>query len=140
MRKADYEKQNPNLEGFFEEILQQNFNHLNNFLKTLLFELLKGKTIEIQIRGYASPLHTPEYNLNLSQRRISCLMNYFKQFKNGILTGYIESRNLIITQLPFGESNASGEISDDINDKAGSVYSTEALLERKIKIVNVILQ
>jgi len=140
MRKADYEKQNPNLDGFFEEVLQKNFNLLNNFLKTLLSELLNGKTIEIQIIGYASPLHTPEYNQSLSQRRISSLINYLKQFKNGMLKGYIESRNLIITQLPFGESNASGEISDDVNDKGSSVYSTEAMLERKIKIVNIILQ
>ena len=140
MMKSDYEKQNSNLNNFFEETLQRNFNSLNKALNSLLFELSSGRGIEIQIKGYTSPLHSPEYNQNLSQRRISSLMNYLLQFKNGLLSEYIYSKALIISQLPLGESISSDKVSDDANDKKKSVYSTEAMLERRIKIVSVILQ
>ena len=52
----------------------------------------------------------------------------------------ISSEKLTITELPFGESNASQKVSDDSDDKKNSVYSTEAMLERKIEIVDVISQ
>ena len=140
MMKADYEKQNPNLNDFFKEILQQNFNTLNKVLDMLIFDLSNGNNMELQIRGYASPLHHPQYNQNLSQRRISSAINYLTQFKNGVFKEYISSKKLIITELSFGESNASEKISDDANDKKKSIYSIEAMLERKIEIVDVILK
>ena len=140
MMKADYEKQNPALNNFFEDILQQNFNTLNKVLDMLLFDLSKGNNMELQIRGYASPLHNAQYNQNLSQRRISSVINYLTQFKNGAFQEYISSRKLTITELPFGESNASEKVSDNANDKKNSVYSIEAMLERKIEIVDVILK
>ena len=52
----------------------------------------------------------------------------------------MSSKKLIITELPFGESNSSEKVSDDANDKKKSVYSLEAMLERKIEIVDVILK
>ena len=140
MMKADYEKQNPALNNFFEDILQQNFNTLNKVLDMLLFDLSNGNNMELQIRGYASPLHNAQYNQNLSQRRISSVINYLTQFKNGAFQEYISSRKLTITELPFGESNASEKVSDNANDKKNSVYSIEAMLERKIEIVDVILK
>ncbi len=138
--KTAYEKENPMLNNFFEEILQQNFNRLNKVLELLLFDLKNENKMEIQIRGYASPLHSPQYNENLSQRRISSVINYIRQFKNGALNEYIFSKELIITELPFGERKSSEKVSDDANDKKKSVYSIEAMLERKIEIVDVILK
>ena len=140
MMKGHYEKQNPNLNAFFEEILQQNFNTLNKVWNMLLLDLLNGNNMEIQIRGYASPLHSLEYNQNLSQRRISSIINYLIQFKNGAFEEYISSGKLIISELPFGEKNSSDKVSDDANDKKKSIYSIEAMLERKIEIVDVILK
>ena len=96
--------------------------------------------LELQIKGYASPLHNPQYNQSLSQRRILSLINYLTQFKKGILKEYIYSQKLKITELPLGERNASHKVSDDSNDQKNSVYSPEAMLERKIEIVDVILQ
>ncbi len=140
MMKTDYERQNLNIEFFFEDILQQNFNTLNKVLEILLFDLSVGNKMELQIKGYSSPLHNPQYNKNLSQRRISSLINYISQFNNGIFKEYISSRKLIIMELPFGERNSSEKVSDDVNDKKKSVYSIEAMLERKIKIIDVILK
>jgi len=138
--KADYEKQNQNLDNFFETILKKNFKNLNKVLEMLLFDLSNGNNIELQIRGYASPLYDAQYNQNLSQRRISSFMNYLRQFKNGCLKEHIVSKNLTINELPFGESNASNKVSDDANNKKKSIYSIEAMLERKIEIVDVILK
>ena len=140
MMESDYEKQNSTLNNFFEEVLQKNFNTLNRVLDILLFDLLKGNTMELQIRGYASPLYNAQYNQNLSQRRISSIINYLKQFQNGVLKEYISSSKLIINELSFGESNSSKKISDDANNKKKSIYSIEAMLERKIEIVDVILK
>ena len=140
LMKADYEKQNQNLNNFFENILQKNFNDLNKVLDMLLVDLSNAKYIELQIRGYASPLHNSQYNQNLSQRRISSFMNYLTYFKDGCLKEYIYSKSLTVSELPFGEKNASNKVSDDANNKKKSVYSIEAMLERKIEIVDVILK
>jgi len=138
--KENYEMENPKLGNFFNDILQKNFNGLNKILDALLIDLSQGNYIELYIRGYASPLYNKEYNQNLSQRRISSVVNYIKQFQAGILKTYISSEQLTIKELPFGESNASEKISDDAGNKKKSIYSLEAMLERKIEIVDVILK
>lgn len=140
MMQGEYAIQNSISNKFFEKVLKKNFNNLNKVLELLFFDLSKGNKMELQIKGYASPLHSPRYNQNLSQRRISSVINYLKEFKNGILKEYISSGYLVITELPFGESNSSEKVSDDANDKKKSIYSIEAMLERKIAIVDVILK
>ncbi len=138
--KSEYERQSLKTNNFFEDVLQKNFNRLNKLLEALIFDITNGSSLELQIKGYASPLHSPKYNQNLSQRRIFSLINYLSQFKNGILKEYIYSEKLKITELPLGERNASHKVSDDSNDQKNSVYSIEAMLERKIEIVNVIIK
>ena len=138
--QSEYERQNPNTNKFFESVLQKNFNTLNKLLDRLFFDITNGSNVELLIKGYASPLYSLSYNQNLSQRRILSFKNYLMQYNNGILKEHIYSRKLKITELPFGESNASHKVSDDSNDQKNSVYSIEAMLERKIEIVKVILQ
>jgi len=140
MKRPEYEKQNKKTSVFFEEVLLKNFNLLNMLLEKLVHELKQGNKIELQIRGYASPLHNQNYNQSLSQRRISSLINYVEQYKNGLLKQYIFSKKLLFTKLPFGENMASKKVSDDADDKQKSVYSIGAMLERKIEIVDVILK
>jgi hypothetical protein len=140
MMRSYYENENPNVSGFFKDFLQNNFNNLNIILDMLFLELSNGLNVEILIKGHASPLYSPEYNQNLSQRRISSVVNYVTQFKNGIFKGYLFSQNLTINESPLGESIASEKISDDLNNKKESIYSIEAMLERKIQIVDVILK
>ena len=62
------------------------------------------------------------------------------QFKNGALKGYIASKSLTINELPYGEDNASENVSDDARKTNKSIYSTEAMLERKVEILDVILK
>ena len=138
--KKVYENNNSSTSTFFSNILQSNFNKLNKIAEALLSDLKKGRVLEITIKGFASPLYFNDYNLNLSQRRISSFVNYLKEYKNGVFRSYIESRSLIITDLPLGETNSSNSISDNPKDKKNSIYSIEAMLERKIEIVDIILK
>ena len=137
--KDEYQRQNTNLNDFFEKELQANFNRLNIVFDMLLISLVNGDKIKLQIKGYASPLHNQEYNQALSKRRISSVINYIQQYKNGVFSTYTQSKNLIIYELPFGESTSSEKVSDNPNDKKNSIYSAEAMYERKIEIVDVIL-
>ena len=137
LKKSDYEKINPQNANFFEDILQKNFNVLNEVLDKLLLTLSNENHVELQIKGYASPLYTPKYNQTLSQRRIACFINYLKQFKQGAFNKYLNSKKLTIIELPLGETGVSNTVSDDPKNKKKSVYSIEAILERKIEIVKI---
>tara|TARA_B100001245_G_C22590630_1_gene293132 strand:- start:77 stop:499 length:423 start_codon:yes stop_codon:yes gene_type:complete len=138
--KDEYQRQNTNLNDFFEEELQANFNRLNIIFDLLLVALVNGHKIKLKIKGYASPLDNQEYNQALSKRRISSVINYLQQYKDGIFSQYIQSQNLTISELPFGESTAPEKVSDNPNDKKNSIYSIEAMYERKIEIVDLILE
>ncbi|MBT4345750.1 MAG: hypothetical protein HOD68_06765, partial [Flavobacteriales bacterium] len=135
-----YSSKNMEANFFFSNILQANFNSLNRLLDLLFIELNNGKSFELQITGYASPLHNIKYNKNLSRRRISSFINYLTQYKNGNFSKYILTKKLIINEVSFGESNSSNYVSDDVNDKKNSIYSIDAMLERKIQIVDLILK
>lgn len=137
LKKPEYEKINYKSRNFFENILQKNFNTLNEVLDILLATLANENHVEIQIKGYASPLYTSKYNQVLSQRRIACVINYLKQFKQGVFNKYLAAKSLTIIELPLGEKNASNKVSDDPKKKKNSIYSIEAILERKIEIVNI---
>ena len=133
-----YYNKNPDLNNFFENVLKANFNALNNLLELLLVDLNSGRSIELKIIGYASPLHNVNYNKKLSERRILSLINYLREFKKGKLVEYLSSNKLTIIKDPNGEINSAKEVSDDINDKRKSIYSIGAMLERRIQIIKVI--
>jgi len=66
-------------------------------------------------------LHTSEYNINLSKRRISSLKNYLLKINNGELSTYIEGTNpsggkLKIIEEPMGKELASPYVSDNPQD------------------------
>ena len=109
----EYNKYNPNLESFFEDSLKGNFNKLSIILFHILSDLKQGKKIELQIKGYASPLHEKQYNINLSKRRIKSFINYVELYQGKVFSSYLENGNFQITELPFGENNAANSVSDN---------------------------
>ena len=125
------------INSFFEDSLKNNFNHLELVLEALYQSLNNGAKIELLIKGFASPLHDSSYNINLSKRRINSLINYLSLYKNRALVSFINSKKLKITELPYGESRASEKVSDNPSKKQQSIFSIEAMLERKIIIVGV---
>ena len=136
----EYRNQNDSLNNFFEAKLKSNYNRLIDLLDMLLLELDIDKKIELQIRGFASPLHKFEYNINLSQRRIKSVINYISTYQNSLLSKYLNNGQLSIIELPLGESKVSEHTSDNPNDIKNSIYSLSAISERKIEIVKVILK
>ena len=140
LKQPEYEAYNPELSNFFENILKIQFNNLNNALERLIVELASGKKLEIQIKGHSSPLHDSDYNKILSQRRIASVINYLMQFKNGALKNYADSGALIIQELSCGEDRPSKYVSDDPGQKNKSIYSIDAMNERKVEIVDIILK
>jgi hypothetical protein len=115
---------------------------LELFRDLLLEELKKGAKINITVKGFASPLAKTDYNVNLTKRRISSLVNYLMEYEAGIFKPYLTGTapnggKVIFTQVPFGEYTANKLTSDNFHDQKNSVYSRAAGIERKIEIQSV---
>ena len=111
---------------------------LEKFKSQLIPLLKEHKSIEITIKGFASPLAKDDYNTNLSKRRISSLVNYFNTVDSGALKPFIETGRLILKSAPFGENKSNLSASDNVKDTKRSIYSPKAAIERRIEIQEVI--
>ena len=112
------------------------------FRDLLLEELQKGSKINITVKGFASPLAKTDYNVSLTKRRISSLVNYLMAYDNGIFRPYLMNNapnggKVLFNQVPFGEYTANKLTSDNFHDQKNSVYSRAAAIERKIEIQSV---
>ena len=130
------------IENFFTEYVDQGVKDLEIFRDLMLDELQKGTSLELTIKGFASPLAKTEYNVNLTKRRIGSLVNYLSNFNNGIFKPYLIDKatngaKILIKEVPFGEYTADKLVSDNPNDQKNSVYSRAASLERKIEIQSI---
>lgn len=136
------EEAKEDIETFFTEYVDQGVRDLALFRDLLLEELEKGARIKIAVRGFASPLAKTDYNVNLTKRRISSLINYLREYNGGVFVPYIDGTatnngKVLFDYIPFGEYNADQLISDNPNDVQNSVYSRAAASERKIEIQSV---
>lgn len=136
------EKVVENIEGFFEDYVDKGVKDLELFRNLMLEELDNGHSLELLIRGFASPLAKTEYNINLTKRRITSLKNYLYRYNNGVFKKYMDNTAengafIKFKEIPFGEYTADTTISDDFYDVQNSIYSKGASLERKIEIQSV---
>ncbi len=139
---ADKQTARDEIEDFFTQYVDKGVNDLAMFSKLLLKELQKGARLNIIVKGYASPLAKTDYNVNLTLRRTSSLVNYLKEYEKGLFLPYFDGKSpdggaLQVLKVPFGEYKADTTVSDNINDQRNSVYSKKAALERKIEILSV---
>lgn len=130
------------IESFFIEYVDKGVADLQLFRDLLLEELQRGAKLNITVQGFASPLAKTDYNVNLTKRRISSLINYLKEFEGGVFIPYMNGTaenggQVIFSQVPFGEYTANQLTSDNPNDVKNSVYSRNAAIERKIEIQSV---
>jgi len=132
-----YNLYSPNSTIFFEDSLKGNFNKLNRIFSYVLADLKLGKTIQLHVKGFTSPLHKKDYNINLSKRRIQSFVNYLSLYENMSFSPFLKSGFLKIIELPFGESNSTKKVSDNPEDSLNSIYSLDAILERRIEIIDV---
>jgi hypothetical protein len=122
---------------FFDEEVATGLVQLEHFAQHLPLFLDGGSSIEIMVKGFASPLAKPEYNMALTQRRIASVRNYFRKYNNGVFEAYIRNGQLKVSQLPLGETAAQASVSDDAGNKRLSVFSPEASRERRAEILEV---
>lgn len=124
-------------ESFFEREVRDGLNNLMEFSNQLLKYLSRGHSLEIELKGYASPRASAQFNEIISQRRISCVENFFRTYKNGQFLPYLKNGQFIITERALGESTAQGNVPDRLDDITGSIFSMLACVERRVEIVKV---
>jgi hypothetical protein len=78
------EEAKEDIDSFFMEYVDQGVKDLALFRDLLLKELDKGAKIKITVIGFASPLAKTKYNVNLTKRRISSLVNYMREYDNAL--------------------------------------------------------
>jgi tetratricopeptide (TPR) repeat protein len=125
------------MDAFFDEEIVRGMEHLELFSIILLDRLQAGDTLEIFIRGFTSPRAQSDYNLALGARRVSSVRNHFSRWRSGMFMPYLDGGQLKISERSFGESTASGDVSDLLDDLRGSVYSIGAMRERRVEIIEV---
>jgi hypothetical protein len=125
------------LDSFFEKEVRGGWNNLMTFSEALYDMMTHGDTIEITLKGYASPRAGAQYNLNLTDRRVSSVYNHFDIFDGGIYKKFVLSKQLIIKRESNGSTKAPKDISGDINDRRNSVYDVRASRERRLEIIGV---
>jgi tetratricopeptide (TPR) repeat protein len=125
------------INSFFENEVRKGWNSLFTFTEVLDKILSNGDTVIITLKGYASPRARPEYNLNLTDRRVSAVENHFTKFETGYYNKFIKAKLLIIEREANGESKAPKNVSDDIRDRRRSVYDVSASRQRRVEIVGV---
>lgn len=143
LKGDDKLKAEQDIEMFFHTEIIGGFDKLQRFANLLLEDLKNGSNVTIKINGYCSPLHTSEYNINLSKRRISSLKNYLLKITNGQLATFIEGTHpsggkLKIIEEPMGKELSSPYVSDNPQDVQKSVYSIAAAHERRAQISSYI--
>lgn len=128
--------------SFFDFEVEKGKNDLELFMPLLLQALEEGTSVELQVRGFASPRAKSDYNVNLTKRRISSLERTLLRYDNGVLAPYFKGAApngalLQLTPLPYGEYQADQTVSDALDDEQESIYSRGARLERKIMVESV---
>jgi tetratricopeptide (TPR) repeat protein/outer membrane protein OmpA-like peptidoglycan-associated protein len=125
------------MQAFFERDLDRSLEQLDKALRVLLQELEDSNRVNLAVKGYASTLASSDYNLNLTLRRISSMENYLRTYANGAFVPYLNAGSLQIERIPYGESQANQDVSDDAADALGSIYNPKAARERRIEILKV---
>jgi hypothetical protein len=125
------------LEKFFETEVRAGWEHLMAFSEVLYDMMTRGDTIEITLKGYASPRAASAYNFNLTDRRVSSVYNHFDLFDGGIYKKFVDSKQLTFKREANGEAKSPTGISDDLKDERNSIYGVRASRERRLEIIGV---
>ena len=124
---------------FFETEVDKGMQDLAVFGAQVWQELQSGKQVSIMVQGFASPLAKSDYNVHLTNRRISAIKNYFEEIDGGKFAPYMLTTppRLQFIEVPMGEYKANKDVSDNYYDQRNSVYSKDASLERRIEIIEL---
>jgi hypothetical protein len=134
---AEIPRERDSLDVFFERDVRGGWNRLMAFSEVLYEMMERGDRIEITLKGYASPRAATNYNLNLTSRRVSSVLNHFLIFDGGIYKKFVENGQITIVREPNGETKSAKGVSDEISDERKSIYSVPASKERRLEIIGV---
>ena len=150
-----------NVKEFFSNVIKNNYKLIaedkSNFIVDTFNILKDGKgKIKIQMVGAASATASNAYNKSLSERRLSSVRNFLKEFKIGDanLVKFIENKDLEITLeqgngetevIPKGDLGSGFPINctNDITGGTGTVtsnsqiFAVNAMACRRVKINNI---
>jgi type IX secretion system PorP/SprF family membrane protein len=137
-KKDEYAKQTSAAaaDELFDKV-QTSYSRLEKVYDLLEKYLKEGRTITLNLKGFASPLAKGDYNFHLSKRRIVSVKNYLYTRNNGALKSYIDAGKLKFEMLPYGKMAAPAGVSDKLSDKKNSVYGKGAAYERRVEILYV---
>ncbi len=126
------------IDYFFDGEVQYNCERFEQFLDLLLEDLKAGHRISMTVEGYASPIHTSDYNQIISKRRIASIVNQIMEYQKGVLTRFMGTNggSLQIREIAHGSTLADKGVSNDPRQTNKSVYSVEAARERRIEILD----
>lgn len=132
---------------FFDRDVNRAPERLIEFSNRLIALLANGQDVTVQLMGSASPKGKSGYNSDLAARRIDCVKNHFKRYKDPdgkMLKPYIDSGKLKFIENNFGESNydpvkvskieGKEQVSDDDDDLKASVYDLVASARRHVRV------
>ncbi len=123
------------IDDFFYDKLEHNFDKFKTFNQMLIRILKEGYDVNLIVKGFASPLNSSDYNVNLSKRRICSIINYYQQVDEGVFQKYIQNGQLGIEEIAFGDTQASTQVSDSRKDIRNSIYNPQAAAERRVQIL-----
>lgn len=133
---AQRQQYREDMESFFTNEVKLGYDKLQSFTTTISNYLKTGKSLEIVIKGFASPRAENDYNVFLTKRRISSVKNQLAAYSPE-LKNYIEKGILIIQEKAEGEDTANTNIPDEKVDEKKSIYNIDASRERRVEILEV---
>jgi len=126
-----------NIAQFFDQEVKSGWMQLQRFSDALIQYMRNGRTFNVELKGYASPRASSEYNRRLSARRNMSLKNFFRTYREGALAPYIDNGQLSFSEAALGETTADLEsIYERLDQERESIYSQLASLERRVSLRN----
>ncbi len=134
------QKEIAEIEAFFEKAIEDNYWKLLEFNQLLKTMMEKGMHLVLSLKGYASPLNSEKYNIQLSERRIQSIIMYYQYLNNGFFNSFIENKQMIFKPLPYGVVQSEVLKKAKNQNVRMQVYSPTASKLRLVQIEAVITQ
>ena len=140
-RKGKFESESDTPEGktaiagFFDNDVKKGHDDLNALAAKIVKNLDAGEKVNITVKGFASPLAKNDYNINLTKRRISSIMNFLSKYDGGKLSKMMDK--ISVTEQANGEDSSASGLSDDEKNTKLSIYDLGPSKERRVEIVDV---
>jgi uncharacterized protein YegP (UPF0339 family)/outer membrane protein OmpA-like peptidoglycan-associated protein len=123
------------INGFFDNDVKKGHDDLNALAAMIVKNLDAGEKVNITVKGFASPLAKNDYNINLTKRRISSIMNFMSKYDGGKLSKKMDK--ISVTEQANGEDSSASGLSDDEKNTKLSIYDLGPSKERRVEIVDV---